>query len=130
MKSGEKWEKVAKSWKKWRKVRISGESWEKRGKVAKSWKKWNLFLQNGRRRPFWMTKNHFRSHFSPFQINTQLLFLEKKNKMAAGRHFGSPFWAILDDRKSLSIAFLTISDQYAPFYFFDFFFKMAASGHF
>ena len=23
--------------------------------------------------------------------------------MAAGRHFGSPFWAILDDRKSLSI---------------------------
>ena len=24
--------------------------------------------------PFWMTENHFRSHFSPFQINTQLLF--------------------------------------------------------
>ena len=47
--------------------------------------------------------------------------------MAAGRHFGSPFWAILDDRKSLSIAFLTISDQYATFIFF---FKMAASGHF
>ena len=25
--------------------------------------------------PFWMTENHFRSHFSPFQINTQLFFL-------------------------------------------------------
>ena len=48
--------------------------------------------------------------------------------MAAGRHFGSPFWAILDDRKSLSIAFLAISDQYTTFFFF--FFKMAASGHF
>ena len=24
---------------------------------------------------FWMTENHFRSHFSPFQINTQLCFL-------------------------------------------------------
>ena len=34
--------------------------------------------------------------------------------------------AILDDRKSLSIAFLTISDQYAII----FVHKMAASGHF
>ena len=34
-----------------------------------------LFLQNGRRRPFWMIENHFRSHFSPFQINTQLFLL-------------------------------------------------------
>ena len=49
--------------------------------------------------------------------------------MAAGSHFGSPIWAILDDRKSLSIAFLGISDQYTTF-FFDFFYKMAASGHF
>ena len=118
-KSGEKWEKVAKSWKKWRKVRISGESW---GKKGKSGKKLDFFLQNGRWRPFWMTKNHFWSHFSPFQINTQLLFFEFFFKMAAGRHFGSPFWAILDDRKSLSIAFFTISDQYATF-FFDFFFQ-------
>ena len=38
------------------------------------------------------------------------------------------FWAILDDRKSLSIAFLAISDQYATLFFI--FFKMAASGHF
>ena len=71
--------------------------------------------------------------------------------MAAGSHFGWPkitfdrishhfisirsfsfFWifftkwppaAILDDRKSLSIAFLAISDQYAAFFFFTFFTK-------
>ena len=94
-----------------------GKSREKLEKVAKSYNL-DFFLQNGHRRPFWMTKNHFQSHFSPFQINTQLLFFEFFFKMAAGRHFGSPFWAILDDRKSLSIAFLTISDQYATFIFF------------
>ena len=38
--------------------------------------------------------------------------------------------AILDDQKSLSIAFLAISDQYATFFFLIFFFQMAASGHF
>ena len=27
--------------------------------------------------PFWMTKNHFRLHFSPFQINAQLKFVFK-----------------------------------------------------
>ena len=41
--------------------------------------------------------------------------------MVASRHFGSPFWAILDDRKSLSIAFLAISDQYAIYFFLIFF---------
>ena len=30
--------------------------------------------------PFWMTENHFRSHFSPFQINTQLFFLKYFSK--------------------------------------------------
>ena len=78
-----------------------------------------FFSQNGCRRPFWMTEKHFRSHFSPFQINTQLLFLLKKWLPAA----------ILDDRKSLSIAFLAISDQYATFIFLIFFHKMAAGGH-
>ena len=29
-------------------------------------------LQNGCRRPFWMSKTHFRWHFWPFQINTKL----------------------------------------------------------
>ena len=41
------------------------------------------------------------------------------------------FWAILDDRKSLSITFLGISDQYTTYTtIHTFFFKMAASGHF
>ena len=48
--------------------------------------------------------------------------------MAASSHFGSPIWAILDDRKSLSIAFLAISDQYTTSFFFEIFVKMAASG--
>ena len=85
--------------------------------ISDQYATFNFFSQNGCRRPFWMTENHFRSHFSPFQINTQLLFFFTK-------------WlpvAILDDRKSLWIAFLAISDQYATF---DFFHKMAAGGHF
>ena len=44
-------------------------------------------------------------------------------KMAVGGHFGSPIWPILDDRKSLSIAFLAISDQYTTFIFLIFFSK-------
>ena len=61
----------------------------------------DYFLQNNPQRPFWMTENHFPSHFSPFQIKIRHFLF----KMAAGGHFGSPSWAILDDRKSLSITF-------------------------
>ena len=107
-----------------------------------------FFSQNGCQRPFWMTENHFWSHFWPFQINTKLWFFFHKMaagghfgwpkiafdhisrhfrairnffstfvfKMAAGGPFGSPIWAILDDRKSLSIAFLAISDQYTTYF--------------
>ena len=64
-----------------------------------------------------MTENHFQWHFSPFQINAQLFILFTKWLPAA----------ILDDRKSLSIAFLDISDQCTTFYFVH---KMAAGGHF
>ena len=49
-----------------------------------------ICLQNGCHRPFWMTENHFRSHFWPFQINTKLFVLELFYKMAAGAHFGCP----------------------------------------
>ena len=38
--------------------------------------------------------------------------------------------AILDVQKSLCIGFLTISDQYHNFNFCEFFYKMAAGGHF
>ena len=94
-----------------------------------------------------MSENNFRSHFWPFQINTKLLFLFYK--MVSGAHFGCPKFtfdrisdqyttlivfeififvnftkwlpaAILDVRKSLSVAFLAISDQYATFFNFIF----------
>ena len=70
----------------------------------------NLFSQNGCRRPFWMNENHFRSHFSLFQINTQHFIFFFFHKMASIRNFLFCFtkWlplAILDDRKSLLIAF-------------------------
>ena len=80
VKSSEKWEKMVKSWKKWGKVGKSGEKWWNVGKSREKWGK-------GLWRPFWMTENHFRLHFSPFQINTQLFFF----KMAASSHFGSRF---------------------------------------
>ena len=106
-KSGEKLEKVAKSWNKWGKLGKRGEKLEKVGFFFAKWppaailddqrslsitflaisdqyatfiflnffSKWPpaaiLEFPFG---PFWMTENHFRSHFSPFQINTQLLF--------------------------------------------------------
>ena len=48
----------------------------------------NFFSQNGRRCPFWMTEHHFRSHFSPFQINTQLyFFLEIGSSTMCYQHF-------------------------------------------
>ena len=108
----------------------------------------NFFLQNGCRWPFWMSENHFRSHFWPFKIDTTFIF----DKMAAVHHFGcSKFtldhisgyfrsiqifftkWlpvAILDVRKSLSISFQSISHRYATLIFFEIFDKMADIGHF
>ena len=53
------------------------------------------FLQNGRRRPFWMSEIHFRSHFWPFNFTKW------------------PPPDILDVRNSLLIAFLAISDRSA-----------------
>ena len=57
-----------------------------------------------------MSENHFRSHFLPLQIDTELMFLKFLTKW--------PPAAILDVRNSLSIAFLAISDRYRTFFFF------------
>ena len=51
------------SWNKWGKLGERGEKWQKVGKS-------DFFFK------IWMTKNHFRLHFSPFQINTQFFFFE------------------------------------------------------
>ena len=78
--------------------------------------------------PFWTTKNHFRLHFSPFQINAQLTFflnfvqkipaaiLDERKSLLITFFLNSQNGCILDDRKSHSITFLTISDQYANFF--------------
>ena len=104
-----------------------------------------FFLQHGCRRTFWMSENHFRSHFWTFHINTKL-FIIFFYKMAAVGHFGCSkftldhisghfyintyflfFWifftkwlpvAILIVRKSLSISFLSISHRYTTLFFF------------
>ena len=56
-------------------------------------------VQNGCRWPFWMSENHFRSHFWPFQIDTQLfVFLNfwqngcRRPFWMSEIHFGSHFW--------------------------------------
>ena len=48
-----------------------------------------------------------------------------KNICSQIGHFGRRFWI-----KSFVIVFLAISDQYATFYFLNFFHKMAAGGHY
>ena len=90
----------------------------------------NFFSQNACQRPFWMTENHLWSHFSPFQINMQLFFPQNGCQWPfwmTKNQFWSQLWfffvhkwlpvTILDDRKSILIAFLTISDQYATLFF-------------
>ena len=70
-----------------------------------------------------MSKNLFLSHFLVFQINTTIffIFVTLFYKMAAGGHFA--FWM---SEKSLSVAFLDISDKYKTFFFN--FYKMATGG--
>ena len=99
MKSSEKWEKVVKSGEKWEKVVKSGEKWEKVGKSGKKWEKvgksCEMWGKVGKKLEKWG------------KVGKSVICLEFFTKW--------PLAAILDDRKSLSIAFLAISDQYANF---------------
>ena len=70
--------------------------------------------QNGCLRPFWLTENQFRSHFSSFQINTQ--FFSSQNGSCR------PFWMTENHFRSHFSPF-QINTQL-------FFNKMAAGGHF
>ena len=47
----------------------------------------NFFI-NGLRRPTWMSQNHFRSHFWPFQIDTELFLLIFLTKWPPSVNFG------------------------------------------
>ena len=100
---------MGKSGKKWRKVRISGESWGKKGKSGNKLEKVDFFCKMAAGGHFGRPKITFDRISRHFRSIRNFYFLNL-------------FWAILDDRKSLSIAFLTISDQYATFVF-DFFSK-------
>ena len=107
-KSGEKWRKVAKSGEKLELVGKAGEKWrklaksgEKCGKVWKSvekWLKWRKVTMSGE--SWGKVAKSWKSEF---------IFAKW------------PPAAILDVQKSLLITFLTISDQYATFFFFNFF---------
>ena len=140
-KSGKKWGIVVKSGEKWRKVGKRGEKGAKKGrkKGRKVGKSGEFFSQNGHWWPFWITENHFRSRFSPFQINTQLFFLECFFKMAASGHFGSRFLpksigtylysrsVARSNMKLIGAFFMKLWSAQA---FSSYFHKMAAGGHF
>ena len=89
----EKVVKVEKNGGKWLKV---GNSGEKVGEKLKKWGKVRKSEKKGRKRG------------------------EKLEKVGIFFFTKWPLVAILDDRKSLSIAFLAISDQYPTFFFFFF----------
>ena len=109
-----------------------------------------FFLQNGRQRPFWMSEIQFRSHFWPFQIDTQLNFFWNFWQNGCRRPFGmseihlrSQFWpfqidtdcflfsaAILDDCPKITLDrisghFRSIGHFGCPKFTFD-----GISGHF
>ena len=73
----------------------SGKKWEKVGKSGKKWEKVGKVGKSGEE---WR------------KMANSVICLEFCTKL--------PLAAILDDRKSLWIAFLAISDQYATFNFF------------
>ena len=63
---------------------------------------------------------HFEKKIKKLKLRIDLKWREMRSKVI----FGHPKWppaAILDDQKSLSIAFLAISDQYATLIFLFFF---------
>ena len=103
-KSWGKWLKMGKGGEKWGKV---GVSWEKWWKVGKSWEKWEKVGKGDEK-------------WGKVGISG-----EKRGIFFTTKW---PVAAILDDRKSLSIAFLAISDQCTTFIFI--FFLQNGRGHF
>ena len=104
---------MGKSWNKWRKVGISGEkrgkagkSGENRGKAAKSREK---------RRKAGKKFEKVRKSSKKFEK-----VRKRSKKVEKVRKNWEIFSPNLDDRKSLSITFLAISDQYATLFLFFF----------
>ena len=70
--------------------------------------------KNGWRRPFWMSKIHFRSHFWPFQIDMQLKFFWIFLTNGCRR----PFWMSENHFRSHFYPFQSISHRLRNFYLF------------
>ena len=64
--------------------------------------------------PFWMTENEFLSHFSGY---FRSIWLDDRKSLSIAFLAISNQYTTLDDRKSLLIVFLAISDQYAALIF-------------
>ena len=79
-----------------------------------------FFLQNRPRRPFLMTDNHFRSHFSSFKINTQLYFFSQNR----------PRWPFWMTENLFWSHFTSFQINTQLLIFGNYLYKMAAGGHF
>ena len=96
--------------------------------------------------PYWMTENHFRSHFSPFQINTLFFFSQngcRRQFRMTENHFRSHFSPFQINtlfffsqngcRRQFRMTENHFRSHFSPFQIktlFHFFHKMAAGGHF
>ena len=84
--------------------------------------------------PFWMTENHFRSHFSPFQINTQLFLFESFFKILevrfAPKTIGFFHYVLLMAMLNMMLIGEFVTQLEMPQTFWAFLYKMAARGHF
>ena len=93
--------------------------------MAKSGNKWLgvaicgfMWLKVVLCRPFWMSEIHFQSQFWPFQIDTEFncffsaAILDVRKSLSMAFLAISYRSAILDVQNSLSMAFLAISDPY------------------
>ena len=89
--------------------------------------------------PFWMTENEFRSHFSPFHINTQLFFPQngcRRPFWMTENYFRSHFSPFQINTQLLFFGdFVNFIEHFSPFQYATFivgfcFHKMAAGGHF
>ena len=77
-----------------------------------------------------LTKSEFISSCSRPAVGSNIVQITRATFFVNVFFLKWPPVAILDVQKSLCITFLTISDQYHNFYFCEFFYKMAAGGHF
>ena len=97
-----------------------------------------FFSQYGCRRPFGMTENHIRLHFSPFQINTQFfyIFFSKWPQVAIlevrflPKTIGFFPYVLSMDMPNMKLIGEFMTELENPQAFWAFVYKMTARGHF